>query len=87
MRWLSMSLFLIPSLLLAKQLTFFIPATYPLNIVNTQLICASLHASLSSDALSKLETLSDVPFTCTYKQDPNNSQVKDLIITLTLKEE
>lgn len=83
MRWLFFSLFLVPTLLFAKQLTLTLPTTYPLNIVNAQLICTSLYANLSSDALNKLETLSDVPFTC--KQDITNA--KKLVVTFTLKED
>lgn len=82
MRWLFASFFLIPTLLCAKQLMLTLPTSYPLNVVNTQLICSSLHANLSTDALSKLETLSNAPFTC--KQNP--AEPKELWIIFTLKE-
>ena len=82
MRWFFVSLFLIPTLLCAKQLMLTIPATYPLNVVNTQIICSSLHANLSSESLNKLDTLSNVPFTC--KQNPSNS--KELWIIFNLNE-
>ena len=83
MRWFFASLFYMPTLLLAKQLVLTIPSTYPLNIVNTQQICSSLHANLSSDALAELDTLSAVPFTCKQASD----DPKELVIIFTLKEE
>lgn len=81
MRWFFLGFFLVPTILSSKQLSLTIPATYPLNVINTQLICSSLHAHLSSDALSKLETLSQAPFTCI-----KNSNENELIITFALKE-
>lgn len=80
-RWLCFLFLFTPSLLLAKQLMLTIPTTYPLNVVNTQLICSSLHANLSTEALNKLDTLSNVPFTC--KQAPNDP--KQLIIIFNLQ--
>lgn len=82
MRWILVSLLLAPTLLFAKQLMLNIPTTYPLNVVNAQLICSSLHANLSTAALTKLETLSDVPFTC----KPNPYDSTQLMIIFTLKE-
>ena len=80
MRWFFVSLFLIPTLLCAKQLKLTMPTSYPLNVVNTQIICSSLHANLSSESLSKLDTLSDVPFTC--KQNPTVSTELWIIFNL-----
>ncbi|MES2204103.1 MAG: hypothetical protein V4496_02675 [Pseudomonadota bacterium] len=82
MRWFFASLILMPTVLFAKQLVLNIPTTYPLNVINTQILCSSLHANLSTDALSKLETLSNVPFTC--KQNPDDAT--QLMIIFTLKE-
>lgn len=81
MRWLLVSLFLMPTLVLAKQLMLTIPTNYPLNIANTEYICSALHANLSANALNQLDTLSNMPFTC--KQNPNN--LKELMVIFTLK--
>lgn len=81
MRWVFVSYVLMPTLLFAKQLMLNIPATYPLNVVNAQLICSSLHSNLSTAALSKLETRSHTPFVCEI--NPNDS--KQLLIIFSLQ--
>ncbi len=83
MRWFVFSLLLMPTWLLAKQMTLTITPDYPLSIVNAQLICSSLHANLSTTALSKLETLGNLPFVCEFVDDGN--ETKQLKIVFTLK--
>ena len=61
-----------------------ITPNYPLSVINAQLICASLHANISTTAISKLETLQDLPFVCKFFVDGNGT--KQLKIVFTLKD-
>jgi len=83
MRWFIFAL-LMPIAIFAapKYLTLTITPSYPLNVINTQLICSSLHANLESDALMSLEALKDIPFICKFVDDGKGN--KQLKITLTL---
>jgi hypothetical protein len=85
MRWSIFGLVLMPTLLLAKHLTLTITPNYPLSVINAQLICASLHANISTTAINKLETLQDLPFVCTFFDDGNGT--KQLKIVFTLKDQ
>ncbi len=84
MRWSIFGLILIPTLLFATHLTLTITPNYPLSVINAQLICSSLHANISTTAISKLETLQDLPFVCEFFDDGNGT--KQLKIVFTLKD-
>lgn len=84
MRWFIFTL-LAPTMAFANYLTLTIDKpNYPLNIINTQIICSSLHANLDTNALLHLESLKDIPFVCKLVDDGKGN--KQLKVTLTLKD-
>lgn len=83
MRGLGWLLLFISSCAFSKQLILAITPEYALTPVNTQLICSSLHANLSSDAVLMLDTLEHAAYLCQMIEDTDG---KHLVITLTLKD-
>ncbi len=80
------SVFLLPITVFSetttKQMRIDITPDYMLTPSNVKIICTSIYSNLSVESLSKLESLSHLPYSCELSQQGGQNH---LLITLSLK--